>query len=179
MRTEQPSDPLQGRRLLVAASGSIAAVKTPSWSVLLRRQGPRSAVWSRPVPRTSSVRWLWPVLAATAAIRTETSGALAAAGLCIELAEWAELVLVAPLSASTLARWTHGFADGLLASILLASECPILVAAAMNTAMWRHPGGSGRTGRPCRLSRACCLSSPQPACWPAIGSVTDAWRIRS
>ena len=59
--------------------------------------------------------------------------------LHIELAEWSELVIVAPLSATSLARWVHGDGEGLLASLLLACECPVLAAAAMNTAMWQHP----------------------------------------
>jgi phosphopantothenoylcysteine decarboxylase/phosphopantothenate--cysteine ligase len=58
----------------------------------------------------------------------------------VELAEWAELVLVAPLSATTLGRWVHGLGDTLLASTLLATEAPVLAAAAMNTAMWSAPG---------------------------------------
>jgi phosphopantothenoylcysteine decarboxylase/phosphopantothenate--cysteine ligase len=63
----------------------------------------------------------------------------AARPLHVELAEWAELVLVAPLSASSLARWVHGLADTLLASTLMACEAPVLAAAAMNTAMWAAP----------------------------------------
>ena len=59
--------------------------------------------------------------------------------LHVELAEWAELVLLAPLSATSLGRWVHGLADTLLASILLATEAPVLAAAAMNTAMWASP----------------------------------------
>jgi phosphopantothenoylcysteine decarboxylase/phosphopantothenate--cysteine ligase len=43
------------------------------------------------------------------------------------------------MSASTLSRWSQGSGDGLLASVLLATEVPVLVAAAMNTAMWSHP----------------------------------------
>jgi phosphopantothenoylcysteine decarboxylase/phosphopantothenate--cysteine ligase len=60
--------------------------------------------------------------------------------LHVELAEWAELVLLAPLSASSLGRWIHGLGDTLLASLLLATEAPVLAAAAMNTAMWGSPG---------------------------------------
>jgi phosphopantothenoylcysteine decarboxylase/phosphopantothenate--cysteine ligase len=55
------------------------------------------------------------------------------------LAEWAEVTIVAPLSASSMARWSQGSADGLLASVLLAIEGPVIAAPAMNTAMWRHP----------------------------------------
>jgi phosphopantothenoylcysteine decarboxylase/phosphopantothenate--cysteine ligase len=63
--------------------------------------------------------------------------------LHVELAEWAELVLLAPLSATTLGRWIHGLGDTLLASTLLATEAPVLAAAAMNTAMWAAPGVRG------------------------------------
>jgi phosphopantothenoylcysteine decarboxylase/phosphopantothenate--cysteine ligase len=56
----------------------------------------------------------------------------------IELARWAERILIAPASADTLARLAQGRADELLAAICLASEAPLLVAPAMNQAMWRH-----------------------------------------
>jgi phosphopantothenoylcysteine decarboxylase / phosphopantothenate---cysteine ligase len=59
--------------------------------------------------------------------------------LHVELAEWAELVLLAPLSATSLGRWVHGLGDSLLASTLLACEAPVLAAAAMNTSMWLAP----------------------------------------
>jgi phosphopantothenoylcysteine decarboxylase/phosphopantothenate--cysteine ligase len=59
--------------------------------------------------------------------------------LHVELAEWAELLVLAPLSATSLARWVHGLGDTLLASTLLATEAPVLAAAAMNTSMWAAP----------------------------------------
>jgi phosphopantothenoylcysteine decarboxylase/phosphopantothenate--cysteine ligase len=63
----------------------------------------------------------------------------AARPLHIELAEWAEVVLLAPLSATSLARWVHGMADTLLVSTLVACEAPVLAAPAMNSAMWAAP----------------------------------------
>ena len=51
----------------------------------------------------------------------------------------AELLVVAPLTAHTLARLAHGFADDLLAETALAHRGPLVVAPAMNTAMWEHP----------------------------------------
>ena len=115
MRTEQPSDPLQGRRLLVAASGSIAAVKTPLLVSALAKTGAEV----RCVVTPSAADLVSPVaLASLSRHRCYQDGDEWSPGcsrpLHIELAEWAELVLVAPLSASTLARWTHGLADGLL-----------------------------------------------------------------
>jgi len=58
--------------------------------------------------------------------------------LHIALAEWAELIIVAPMSATSLSKFSHGNADGLLASILLAAQSQIIVAAAMNTSMWSN-----------------------------------------
>jgi phosphopantothenoylcysteine decarboxylase/phosphopantothenate--cysteine ligase len=56
----------------------------------------------------------------------------------IELARWADRILVAPATADSLARLAQGRADDLLAAICLASEASLLVAPAMNQAMWRH-----------------------------------------
>ena len=57
----------------------------------------------------------------------------------IRLARWAELIVVAPATADVLARHAHGMADDLLTTILLASQVPVLMAPAMNQAMWSHP----------------------------------------
>jgi phosphopantothenoylcysteine decarboxylase / phosphopantothenate---cysteine ligase len=57
----------------------------------------------------------------------------------IELARWADRILIAPASADFLAKMAHGLADDLLSALVLAAECPISVAPAMNQAMWRNP----------------------------------------
>ncbi|MGP1665321.1 MAG: bifunctional phosphopantothenoylcysteine decarboxylase/phosphopantothenate--cysteine ligase CoaBC, partial [Rhodanobacter sp.] len=57
----------------------------------------------------------------------------------IELARWAERILVAPASADVLARLAHGMADDLLSTLCLASAAPLYVAPAMNQQMWAHP----------------------------------------
>lgn len=56
--------------------------------------------------------------------------------LHIELGEWAEVFVIAPLTANTLAKLSLGLADNLLTNTVLASTCPILLAPAMNTDMW-------------------------------------------
>jgi phosphopantothenoylcysteine decarboxylase / phosphopantothenate---cysteine ligase len=58
--------------------------------------------------------------------------------LHIHLGEWAELIVLAPLTAHTLAKLAHGLADDLLTNTILASTCPVLLAPAMNTAMWQQ-----------------------------------------
>jgi phosphopantothenoylcysteine decarboxylase len=57
----------------------------------------------------------------------------------IELADNADLVLIAPATADIMAKLAHGFADDALTSIVLATEAPLLLAPAMNGKMWLHP----------------------------------------
>ena len=58
--------------------------------------------------------------------------------LHITLGTWAEVILLAPLTANTLAKLTYGLADNLLTNTLLASTCPVVLAPAMNTDMWQQ-----------------------------------------
>ncbi len=57
----------------------------------------------------------------------------------IELSRWADLILIAPASANTIAKLAHGFASDLLSAICLAAECPIILAPGMNRLMWDNP----------------------------------------
>ncbi|KZR85639.1 bifunctional phosphopantothenoylcysteine decarboxylase/phosphopantothenate--cysteine ligase CoaBC [Synechococcus sp. MIT S9504] len=131
---------LKGRRVLVAASGSIAAVKTPLLVSALVQAGAQV----RCVLTASAARLVSPVALATLSREpclqdADQWDSTRPRPLHIELAEWADLVVVAPLSATSLSRWVQGDGEGLLASLLLACECPVLAAPAMNTAMWKHP----------------------------------------
>jgi phosphopantothenoylcysteine decarboxylase / phosphopantothenate---cysteine ligase len=58
--------------------------------------------------------------------------------LHIELGEWADLFLIAPLTANSLAKLAYGLANNLLTNTILASTCPVLLAPAMNTEMWEQ-----------------------------------------
>jgi len=136
-----PADPLAGRRVLVLISGSIAAVKLPQLVSALVKRGAlvRCAV------TPSAARLVSPVALASLSRHPchgddDPWSPAAPRPLHVELAEWAELVLLAPLSATTLGRWVHGLGDTLVASVLLACEAPVLVAPAMNTTMWDSPG---------------------------------------
>ncbi len=139
MKTEA-NLPLKDRRLLVAASGSIAAVKTP----LLVSNLIKAGAEVRCIVTPSASRLVSPVSLATLSRNRcyqddDQWDSNEPRPLHISLAEWAELVIVAPLSATTLSRWTQGLGEGLLASTLLACEKPVIAAAAMNTGMWSSP----------------------------------------
>jgi len=56
----------------------------------------------------------------------------------IELAKWADLLLVAPATAHVMAKFAHGLADDLLSTLYLATEAPVVLAPAMNRVMWQH-----------------------------------------
>jgi len=134
------ADPLSGRRILVGISGSIAAVKLPLVVSALAQRGadvrcvltPAAAQLVSPVALASLSRQ-------SCCLDADQWSHRAPRPLHVELAEWAELVLVAPLSATSLGRWVHGRGVAVLASTLLATEAPVLAAAAMNTAMWASP----------------------------------------
>ena len=124
----------------MGVSGSIAAVKLPLLvSALVRRGALVRCVLTPSAARLVSAEALACLSRHACHLDADQWSHLAPRPLHVDLAEWAELVLVAPLSATSLARWVHGLGDSLLASTLLACEAPVLAAAAMNTGMWSAP----------------------------------------
>lgn len=137
-------DPLAGRRILVGISGSIAAVKLPQLVSALVQRGARvRCVLTPSAERLVSAVALASLSRHPCHLDADQWSHQAPRPLHVELAEWAELVLLAPLSATSLGRWVHGMGDTLLASTLLATEAPVVAAAAMNTAMWSAPAVRG------------------------------------
>ena len=130
---------MQGKRILLGVTGGIAAYKSPD---LVRRLRDRGAEVQ--VVMTASAREFVTPLTFQAvsgrAVRTDLWDPAAEAAMGhIELARWAELVLIAPASAGFLARLASGQADDLLTTLCLATEAPIAVAPAMNRVMWSNP----------------------------------------
>ncbi len=137
--TIQSKNLLQGLKILVAASGSIAAVKTPLLISGLIKAGAevRSVITPSASKLVSALSLA--TLSRNKCYQDEDQWDPAQIKpLHIELAEWAEMVVIAPLTASTLSRWTQGLGEGLLASLLLAYEGPVIAAAGMNTSMWKN-----------------------------------------
>jgi phosphopantothenoylcysteine decarboxylase / phosphopantothenate---cysteine ligase len=129
---------MQGKRILLGVTGGIAAYKSAD---LVRRLRERDAE-VQVVMTAAAQEFITPLTfqaLSGRAVRTELwdSAAEAAMGH-IELARWAELVLIAPASADFLARLAAGRADDLLATLCLATEAPIAVAPTMNRLMWSN-----------------------------------------
>ena len=133
------STSLTEKKILVAVTGSIAAVKAPILVSRLIKAGAEVKC----VITQSATNLVSPLSLSTLSRNKcyqdkDQWADSQTKPLHIALAEWAELIIVAPLSATSLSKFTSGSADGLLASILLASQSQIVMAAAMNTSMWEN-----------------------------------------
>ncbi len=128
---------LQNKRLLLGITGGIAAYKSPEVVRRLRDAGAEVRV----VMTRGAMEFITPLtLQAVSSNRVHSdlldADAEAAMGH-IELARWADAIIVAPVTADALARFAQGRADDLLTTLLRASDAPVLLAPAMNQAMWR------------------------------------------
>ncbi|HEV7611076.1 MAG TPA: bifunctional phosphopantothenoylcysteine decarboxylase/phosphopantothenate--cysteine ligase CoaBC [Steroidobacteraceae bacterium] len=125
-------------RILLGVTGGIAAYKSPD---LVRRLIERGAD-VQVVMTAAAQRFVSPMSFQAVSGRPTRSDlwddAAEAAMGHIELARWAQMVLIAPASADFIARLASGRADDLLATLCLATEAPILVAPAMNRVMWAN-----------------------------------------
>ena len=125
--------------IVLAVTGGIAAYKSPEIIRRLRERG--CAV--RPVMTEAARAFITPLTLQAVSGHEVPSGLLdpaAEAGMGhIELARWADTVLVAPASADFMARIAQGLADDLPATICLATTAPIVLAPAMNHRMWKAP----------------------------------------
>ncbi|MCB1802472.1 MAG: bifunctional phosphopantothenoylcysteine decarboxylase/phosphopantothenate--cysteine ligase CoaBC [Gammaproteobacteria bacterium] len=131
--------PLRGRQVLLGITAGIAAYKGAELARLLVRAGAEVQVVMTP----AATEFIGPLtLQAITAREVRTTlfdTAHEAAMGHIELARWADLILVAPATADTMAQLAAGTARDLLTTLCLASDAPLYLAPAMNQAMWQHP----------------------------------------
>ena len=129
---------MQGKRILLGVTGGIAAYKSPDLVRRLRERGAEVQVVMTAAAREFVTAATFQAVSGRA-VRTDLWDAAAEAAMGhIELARWAETVLIAPATADFLARLATGQADDLLATLCLATEAPIAVAPAMNHVMWAN-----------------------------------------
>ena len=135
------------KRILLGIGGGVAAYKAIELVRILRRAGAEIA----PVPTANGRKFVTPVaLQAVAGRRPRLdlfdAEAEAAMGH-IELARWADAVVVAPATANLIARLANGLADDLLTTLCLATTAPLFLAPAMNVRMWQHPATQRNVAR--------------------------------
>ncbi len=127
---------LQGKRILLIVAGSVAAFKSLELVRLLRKQGAGVTA----ILTAGGARFVTKeALAAITGERVHDDLWAAEAEIGhIRLARLPDLIAVVPASADILAKMAHGLADDLATCVLLATRAPVLVAPAMNPAMWAH-----------------------------------------
>lgn len=129
---------LDGKNIVLGITGGIAAYKGPELVRRLKEHGANIRV----VLTESAKAFVTPLsLQAVSANPVSDSLLDPAAELAmghIELAKWADLVLIAPATANTIAKISNGLADDLLSTICLATSAPVAIAPAMNQQMWHN-----------------------------------------
>jgi phosphopantothenoylcysteine decarboxylase/phosphopantothenate--cysteine ligase len=130
---------LQNRRVLIAIGGGIAAYKVCEVVSTLFKAG----VQVRVILTQAAQEFITPLTITTLSRHPAFTDRdfwqpNFNRPLHIELGEWAEVFVIAPLTANTLGKLAHGLADNLLTNTVLASGCPVLLAPAMNTEMWEQ-----------------------------------------
>ena len=129
---------MQAKRILLGVTGGIAAYKSPDLVRRLRERGAEVQVVMTAAAREFVTPTTFQAVSGRT-VRTDLWDPAAEAAMGhIELARWADAVLIAPASADFLARLAGGRADDLLATLCLATEAPIAVAPAMNHVMWAN-----------------------------------------
>lgn len=130
---------LIGKHILLGVTGGIAVYKCPDLVRRLRETGAEVQV----VMTQGAQRFVAPLTFQALSghnVRTELWDMQAEHAMGhIELARWADMVLVAPATAGFMARLAHGHADDLLTTLCLATEAPLVIAPAMNWVMWESP----------------------------------------
>lgn len=127
------------KNIILAITGGISAYKSAFFARLLVKQGFNVRV----IMTKNAQAFITPLTlqALTGnAVHTELIDETAELGMGhIELAKWADYIVIAPASANTLARLSMGMADDLLTAVCLATTAPVLIAPAMNQQMYAHP----------------------------------------
>ncbi len=130
---------LAGKHILLGVTGGVAAYKSAELVRLLQKQGATVQV----VMTEAATHFVGPVtfqaLSGRPVFTSQWDTRIDNNMAHIDLVRAADAVLIAPASADCLAKLAHGLADDLLTTLVLARDCPLLVAPAMNRQMWENP----------------------------------------
>lgn len=139
LKSDDPRTLLAGKTIVLGITGSIAAYKAADLASKLRQLG--AEVW--PVMTVAATRFVTPLTLQSVAhhpvahdLWSEQDATVVAH---VDLADRADLLLVAPATANIIAQFAHGTATDFLSSLYLVCRAPVLIAPAMNGKMWQHP----------------------------------------
>ena len=127
------------KHILLGISGGIAAYKSCELVRLLKKQGHSVSV----VMSKASIEFISPLtfqaLSGNPVLTDTHENSLGNGMAHINLTREADALVIAPATANTIAKISHGIADNLLANLVAARKCPLAVAPAMNVEMWNNP----------------------------------------
>ena len=130
---------LEGKKVLVAVCGSIAAYKTAFFVRLLIKAGAEVQV----IMTESAKTFITPLTLATLSKKPVLShferNETGEWNNHVELGLWADIMVVAPASANTLTKFATGACDNLVTAVYLSARCPVMVCPAMDLDMYQHP----------------------------------------
>ena len=127
----------QDKKIILGVCGGVAAYKAVELLRLLIKAGAQVQVVMTPSAEQFVAPMTFQALSSNP-VRSDLFDKAAEAGMGhIELARWADLILIAPATANTIAKISQGVADNLLTTVCLASAAPLIIAPAMNQQMWR------------------------------------------
>jgi phosphopantothenoylcysteine decarboxylase/phosphopantothenate--cysteine ligase len=128
---------LQGKKILLGVTGSIAAYK----SLLLIRSLIKEGAVVKVIQTPAARDFVTPLSLATLSRNPVLSDLFTGDTWAnhVDLGRWADVLLIAPLSCNTLAKMAQGLCDNLLLATYLSAVCPVVVAPAMDEDMWHHP----------------------------------------
>ena len=130
---------LEGKKILLGVTGSIAAYKAAYLTRLLVKQGAEVQVVMTPAAGEFITPLTLATLSTKPALTEFVKNDAGEWNNHVELGLWADLVLVAPASANTISAMAQGKCENLLQAVYLSARCPVMVAPAMDLDMFRHP----------------------------------------
>jgi len=128
---------LKSKKIILGITGSIAAYKAAHLVRLLIKSGAEVQV----LMTDAATGFITPLTLSTLSKRPVLTGIHTEEGWNnhVELGLWADALIIAPLTATTLAKLSMGIADNILAAVYLSARCPVFFAPAMDLDMYKHP----------------------------------------
>ena len=130
---------LTGKKILLGITGSIAAYKIPLLVRLLKKDGADVRVVMTPSAKDFVTPLTLSTLSGNPVLSHGFDEQTGKWDSHVELGLWADLFVVAPASANTMAKMAYGMADNYLLTVCLSAKCPIMFAPAMDLDMYKHP----------------------------------------
>lgn len=128
---------LSGKKILLGITGSIAAYKSAFLTRLLIKAGAEVQIVMTP----AATDFITPLTLATLSKKNVFTSVSAEDSWNnhVEMGLWADVMLVAPATATTLSKMAHGICDSIIVATYLSAKCPVFFAPAMDLDMWKHP----------------------------------------